>query len=1081
MPPQGGDALRSFKKTVPANPFTPRPRAESKTGMPITIIKPSFAVNQTETGVHGFGDIVRLADGRLLVTWSDATESSTGAISNYNLMGRFLDANGDPIGDQFSIASTPVNEMFSVTAALSDGRVVVAWRERATSYGEVKARILNPDGTQSGAEMVVQTPAAFTGYPNVEVLPDGSIALGYRQISIATGADKIQYQIFNGSGAPTGTIFASPWTSGDLSESELTPLANGRYLMTWSEMYGPNTGRVWDIKGRIFNADGTVHRDTWTIDALAGPPSVTALANGNVVVAWSDYVPGTVSTARAMILNANGDVVVPSFAVSGDSRYGVDDVETVTLSDGRFAIAWEQIRSTGTSVAYEVILKVFNADGTVSIAQQAVASSRENIWITDIDMQALPGGRIALTWSDWQPSGGTPIRTVIIGTQASTVPSPEADALTGTAGNDVIDGLGGDDAIAGQAGDDWLVGGTGNDNLDGSDGNDNLTGGAGADALTGGAGFDYARHDYAAGAIVARLDAPSLNTGDAAGDTYSGIEGLFGGGFDDILGGEGGTNHLFGIAGNDALYGFGGIDALYGGDGGDHLTGGTGSDILDGGAGFDYARYDYATGAVVARLDTPSANTGEAAGDIYVSIEGLVGCAFNDTLAGNNGANHLFGVAGDDFLYGLGGGDALYGGDGSDHLTGGVGADYLDGGAGTDFARYDLAASAIVARLDAPSANTGEAGGDSYVGIEGLVGSAFGDTLVGDNGANQLYGNAGHDLLYGQGGGDTLSGGDGNDHLAGGAGADYHDGGAGLDYARYDGAATALVLNLGYAAANTGEAQGDIYVGIEGLVGGAYADSISGDAGLNHLFGLGGGDYIFGLGGTDALYGGDGDDNLDGGASADRLDGGAGFDYARYDYATGAIVARLDRPFLNRGEAAGDIYAGIEGLVGGSAGDTLAGDGAANHLFGLAGNDTLYGFVGTDALYGGDGVDRLDGGIGNDFLYGGDGADVMLGTAGSDALEGGGGNDLLNGGADADFFFYDIASNFGQDRIIGFQNNIDKVYLVGTGFDFADFAEFEVKTGASTYNTVLRLLADPSQTITFIGIRAAAIDATDFV
>jgi Ca2+-binding RTX toxin-like protein len=84
----------------------------------------------------------------------------------------------------------------------------------------------------------------------------------------------------------------------------------------------------------------------------------------------------------------------------------------------------------------------------------------------------------------------------------------------------------------------------------------------------------------------------------------------------------------------------------------DELIGGPGGDILDGGIGNDMASYRHATGAVVANLGSPSANTGDAAGDTYNSIEGLIGSMFGDTLVGDGQANTLNGLAGPDYLTG---------------------------------------------------------------------------------------------------------------------------------------------------------------------------------------------------------------------------------------------------------------------------------------------------------------------------------------------------------------------------------------------------------------------------------------------
>ena len=70
---------------------------------------------------------------------------------------------------------------------------------------------------------------------------------------------------------------------------------------------------------------------------------------------------------------------------------------------------------------------------------------------------------------------------------------------------------------------------------------------------------------------------------------------------------------------------------------------------FEAGDGFDIASYETATSGVVASLTNSSINTGDAAGDTYILIEGLAGSAFDDTLigtgAGAPGAQHRSRVA----------------------------------------------------------------------------------------------------------------------------------------------------------------------------------------------------------------------------------------------------------------------------------------------------------------------------------------------------------------------------------------------------------------------------------------------------
>lgn len=235
-----------------------------------------------------------------------------------------------------------------------------------------------------------------------------------------------------------------------------------------------------------------------------------------------------------------------------------------------------------------------------------------------------------------------------------------------------------------------------------------------------------------------------------------------------VIGGSG-HDHITGNDANNELFGGAGDDQLFGGAGADRLIGGLGADLLDGGDRFDYAIYDEANySGFTASLYYAGWNTGVAAGDSYVSIEGLILGLNSDTGYGNDLVNYIYGRTGDDTIFGMGnqdflfgesGNDNLIGGDGHDHLFGGAGADLLQGGDGFDYARYDEANHAgFTVSLSTPSLNSGAAGGDRHAGVEGLILSTGNDVAYGDGEANYIYGRAGNDTLYGLAGNDSLFG-----------------------------------------------------------------------------------------------------------------------------------------------------------------------------------------------------------------------------------------------------------------------------------------------------------------------------------
>ena len=252
------------------------------------------------------------------------------------------------------------------------------------------------------------------------------------------------------------------------------------------------------------------------------------------------------------------------------------------------------------------------------------------------------------------------------------------DSLTGNDAANQLIGNGGADLLDGLDGHDWLDGGLGNDTLYGGDGNDTLNGGAGADAFDGGAGIDTVSYQGSVGSLRVDLMFPGINTNLAAGDTFTSIENLIGSqGFDNLRGTTG-ANLIQGMANVDYIFGRAGNDTIEGGVGDDVLFGGVGADVLDGGANRDRAQYSESLTALVLDLLNPANNTGEAAGDVYISIEDLAGGKYDDTISGDLGANRLFGREG---------ADQLYGRDGNDYLNGGAHADRLDGGAGNDTLR----------------------------------------------------------------------------------------------------------------------------------------------------------------------------------------------------------------------------------------------------------------------------------------------------------------------------------------------------------------------------------------------------------
>ncbi len=345
-------------------------------------------------------------------------------------------------------------------------------------------------------------------------------------------------------------------------------------------------------------------------------------------------------------------------------------------------------------------------------------------------------------------------------------------------------------------------------------------------------------------------------------------------------------------------------------------------------------------------------------------------------------------------------------------------------------------------------------------GNDNITGTSTSDNIFGLDGNDTLSGLGGSDNIYGGNGNDSLNGGDGSDYFTNDAGNDTINGGSGTDRynANYSNASSGLTMTYDTATGSgtiTVGTETDTFTSIEsfygfkgteyndvifggteneyyegGLKGGSGNDTISGNAGIDHIYGENGNDVLNGGDGSDELYGGSGNDLLNGDTGDDRftndagndtINGGSGIDSykADYSYASSGLTMTYDTATGSGTITVGtetDTFTSIEsfnGFEGTEYNDVIfggTGGGYSEYFYGGSGNDTISGNAGTDYIYGGNGNDVLNGGAGNDYLYGGGGNDLLNGDAGDDYFTSDeGNNDTINGGAGSDRYHADYS------------------------------------------------------------------------
>ena len=721
-----------------------------------------------------------------------------------------------------------------------------------------------------------QTNAAVTG------LAGGGYVVFWTSAGQDGSAAGIYSQMFDADGvAVGGETPVNTTTAGEQDFADAAALDAGGYVAVWTS-YGQD-GDSDGLYMQRYDASGVaVGGETLVNTTTAGSQSdatVIGLSTGGFAVAWSEY--NGASTIRLQIFDAAGAAVGGEVTVAAPSG-GLSAIwpRLTEMDSGRIAVTWNMTELT--SANDDPYVQLVRANGTL-FGGPVQMNTTPGTHATQTQIVALPGGGFMAIWSE--SIGATGAVGVGDARIVGRVYDNAGVALTGefTVSDGVTD-LRYDPAVT--------LGGDGNVYVGWLEqtGNGEVYVMRGIDPTGALVGDQFYIGDLVPVTTINRfLDLTTLANGDIIASWQSWF------GTSDIV-----TRRIFMADGDPRVS-----------DADDVVVLAAGGDLMDSGGGAD-------------------------------DITGGTG---DDIVFGNDGADTLFGSSGQDFLSGGNAGDTVDGGTEDDIVQGGDGSDSLDGGGGRDMILGEDQADTINcgngddtaqggAGSDILSGNADNDGlwGDHNPNAVWTNGSGAADTLYGGDGADSLFGGSGNDVLEGGDGDDVLFGDDysydgldyGDDLLVMSAGRDTLNGNQGSDTVDGSGVTEALNIRLnpylngmGVIESATYQYQGSIYY-CDNVWGGAFNDTLTGDADANGFVGNGG---------DDALTGGEGDDTLTGGAGGDTLLGDDG------------------RDLLQGGNSGDSLWGGIglDTLDGGAGRDTLSGDAGADvFLFNAGyGKDTV--------------------------------------------------------------------------------------------------------------------------------------------
>ena len=912
-----------------------------------------ISVSTTTAGNQTDAVVARLAEGGFVIAWHDENTN--------DIHGQRYDAQGVPIGVEFNIETNLPSDLFlrMDIEGLEDGRFVVSWEERvSTMAGEevnIFSAIYDPRDDENNpndytSDLIIGTilnDQILTTQFDVGVYGHN----GMDDIILRTSQhqDDPGFTITYDGGLGLDRFTHSGFGSIDLTGSDYVLLNNEDIF--FADENGSGT-KIFvfsvDDFGQAFASDASIRFGNQSDVLTFRFGQADVFDASDFTILNFDFVGGT--DVINFVGDSSGETVIGTSANDVYVMGGGDDfilysegVEYIDGGSGVDTVSYAGANTIGVNFT------LINGSAT-GLGNGPVNNAGTGDVLINIENIIGSNGNDSLTGDD------------------------NANRFEGGALTDTLYGRGGDDVLLGGDGNDTLWGQTGNDTIDGGSGNDTIFGDEGSDIIDGGDDVDTV--EYGGLGVYIDLESGEARSEDisqisfATGDTLTNIENVFSANERDVLLGDGEANHFISLDGNDTLRGRGGDDILEGGDGVDFLDGGAGNNILMGGTGTDTLLLDTSTFTGVSTFDggaqydtleinhtgVPNLNLDlngttinsieefeihRLTVDLNISWSGFTFASINRTISATGAAISTGGIilnttfnASAQFSYatinfvGFDNPDDLF----SISSTSNAATQRIEGSSINDFIDLGLFEDTVVVGSDVFALSfgfdamgrlqsTSAAGGtDTYANIENIQFAEYADDPQTNVFAIGDLGTDGADILFGTSGSEFQAGGQGNDVFISSAGGDALFGGAntptGFDVVSYNLSDAAVQIDLNETMQTGGHAEGDILVGIEGVIGSNFDDVFEGNNAAN--------DFAGGIG-SDLAYGGGGGDTLTGEDGVDYLFGEAGE-------------------------------------------DTLNGDDGADWLYGGGDNDTLNGGAGADLMWGDDGEDKMNGGEGDDIM-----------------------------------------------------------------------------------------------------------------
>lgn len=328
-------------------------------------VGPEFLVNSEALDAQYTADIAAFPDGSFVICWVSNDVAQDG--DSCSVKARLFDASGTPVGPEFLVNTQSFSRQDEPhITVLDNGNFVVSWTDW-TGF-DMKAQIFSPDGQKIGGEFRVNTSLTGTqDSGDIVALEGGGFVVTWRTTNTSSDGSgtAVMARVFDSSGVGGTEFVVNSAKVGDQYMANVTALADGGFVVVWHTLDATQDGSSGAVKAQMYDASGARVGGEFLVNSHVKDsqrePMVTALPDGGFVVVWSTFDPlqdGSGMALKGQYFDPSGKPVGGEFLVNSLTSGSQFLPSVAALADGTVLVAWTS--ESGDGSGYAVRARLFD-------------------------------------------------------------------------------------------------------------------------------------------------------------------------------------------------------------------------------------------------------------------------------------------------------------------------------------------------------------------------------------------------------------------------------------------------------------------------------------------------------------------------------------------------------------------------------------------------------------------------------------------------------------------------------------------------------------------------------------------------